>query len=332
MITPEARLGLRCCVKSVGIIVAASAICLYGNVVSGGCANALIYYGNGGHPPGLHANDPTRVGVGDYFKLAEVWEGMGIEVEYTDQWPANIAEMGLVVLVDPGFRDQSNPALHFSPEQISQLLIVLGRGGRVVVMSEHDGASCVKCLSHLFQDLQVGFAVELSDAHKSLFDVIHSDPLTVGLPYLDGAAAGYFLLSGTAKPLAVNNYWGEVGMAVDQSALTTCARPGCDVVVLSDTNMLDDLQFNNLDVFEDRAPGINEHWEPLARNLAQIPLLTDPLGNLRMQCEANARNHGEYMSCIARGSKSLQRRGCLDRKERTGLIREAAHSNIGIRP
>jgi len=44
---------------------------------------------------------------------------------------------------------------------------------------------------------------------------------------------------------------------------------------------------------------------------------------------AGARNHGEYVSCVAHTSKDFERQGLLTQAQRTALVVEAAHSSCG---
>jgi len=46
-------------------------------------------------------------------------------------------------------------------------------------------------------------------------------------------------------------------------------------------------------------------------------------------CEANAGNHGKFVSCVTRYSKDLERKGIITRSDRKAIKRCAAHSSIG---
>lgn len=53
------------------------------------------------------------------------------------------------------------------------------------------------------------------------------------------------------------------------------------------------------------------------------------VGDMEAICSAGARNHGDYVSCVAHGVKILVESGCLTRKEAAGVKRRAAMSDIG---
>jgi hypothetical protein len=213
----------------------------------------LLYYGNGGFLPG---DFPS--GAGDLFELEAHYLGLGAIVDYTDDWPDDLSAYKLVLLHGPGWKGDGGEN-YFSAGQKSQLTDYMRAGGRVVLQGDHSGLFGVNTVNDLLAGLAIGI-VQNADRATHDTDIcapitdITADQVTDGLTQLDPSATSSLTLSGTAKSLAriddapytctggVSN--GVTFMAVDQVAGAP-ARPGGDIIVIGDINMLDDPGFED---------------------------------------------------------------------------------------
>lgn len=211
----------------------------------------LLYHGNGGFSPADEAG-PS----GDLFGLKARYEAAVFAVDYTDVFPADLSIYRLVILYGPGsdppgFGDDL-PANFFSAAQKAALSAYMVGGGRVVVMGDHSGEFGQATVNDLLAGLGVGItqnadvATPDGDACAPLTDIT-PDQVTAGIASLDPSATSS-LSGGTSlarvDPAPYTCFGGVINgatwMAVGQVAGAP-PRPGGDLIVISDLNILDDL-------------------------------------------------------------------------------------------
>ncbi|NIM92150.1 MAG: hypothetical protein GTO18_00335 [Anaerolineales bacterium] len=215
-----------------------------------GC-KVLLYYGNSGIGPGSAFGYPGS--DGELFSLKSHYEGMSFAVDYTDTWPTDLSIYRLVVLYGPGNEDDTDD---FTAAQVAELSDYMKDGGRVVVVTDWNNFAGTSVPNNLLTNLGIGiqkrtpttYATPDGDSCAPL-TVFTPDQLTNGLASLDPAATTPLDLSGSAVSLArVDDppYTCGVGVkhdatwiAVDQVAGAP-ARPGSDLIVIGDANILDD--------------------------------------------------------------------------------------------
>lgn len=203
----------------------------------------LLYYGNGGQAP------PQGEGRGIFYDLKAYYDGIGFPTTYTGTWPADLNDYRVIFLIMPGMWND-NGIYFFSSTRVGQFKDFLMNGGRLVVQGEHSGAFGIDTVNKLLSDLGLGIQ-QRSDNRlfyiEPAADDITADQITSGVEDLDldGAGVSSLVLSGTAKSL-VRDRMGYDLVAVDQIAGAP-ARPGSDVVVYGDTQVLDDYQLRNKD-------------------------------------------------------------------------------------
>lgn len=208
-----------------------------------GPRNILLYYGNGGPWPGNHSERA------DFFDLQSRYSSQGCPTSYTDEWPADLNQFRVVFLIMPGEANDDG-TYYFSPQQIDDMKDFLRNGGRLVVQGEHSGIFGVNTVNNLLKNLGVGIrqnSDNVLDLVEPVATDITLDQLTDGVSALDmdGAGVSTLTLSGSAKSL-VRDRDGNHLVAVDQ-IYASPPRPGADVLVYGDTQVLDDYQLRDLD-------------------------------------------------------------------------------------
>ena len=207
--------------------------------------NILLYYGNGGSDPGFWAPSRTT----DFFQLQTRYNNSGCPTAYNDIWPNDLNDFRVIFLIMPGFDDDSG-TFYFTSMQVNQTIEFLLNGGRLVVQGDHSGDFGVNTVNDLLTRLGVGI-IQNSDNVLDDFDPpptdISADQLTNGVSTLDmgGTGVSTLNLSGSAKSL-VRDSVGYDLVAVDQISGSP-PRPGADVLVYGDTQVLDDHQLLNDD-------------------------------------------------------------------------------------
>jgi len=210
--------------------------------------HVLIYYGNGGADPGSQGS-----GLADFNQLKAHYDAAGYSTDYTDVFPADLSPYKLIILVAPGI-DLDNGTHYFTAAQVSafQSFMLSPLKGRLVVMGDHSGIFGINTVNNLLGALGVGIT-QNADAVTSDGDScpyitdITADQITTGVSGLDLSATSSLNLTGTAKSLVrLQSGWtcgsgtgGETVIAVDQIAGAP-SRPGSDVVVIGDTQGIDD--------------------------------------------------------------------------------------------
>jgi len=211
----------------------------------------LIYYGNGGPQPGS-ASD----GQVNFNQLKVHYESKGYHTDYTDSFPTDLKVYKLIILVAPGYANDSGINF-FTAQQVTAFKNFMTAGGRFVVMGDHSGFFGMNTVNDLLVNLGVGIrqnadvATNDADSCPPLTDIT-PDQITAGVSALDLSASSSLTLSGSAKSLLrVPSGWtcgaGPIGatlMAVDQIA-GTAPRPGSDLLVIGDTQVLDDYMFSD---------------------------------------------------------------------------------------
>jgi hypothetical protein len=203
----------------------------------------LLYYGNGGSPPLYHGDSGT------FFDLRDKYEGMGYPVTYTDIWPLDLNDFKVVFFIMPGVLNDDG-SYYFTSSQVDDIEDYLMNRGRLVVMGEHSGVFGYRTVNNLLQNLGVGirqFADNVLSSIEPAATDITPDPLTEGVTALDMDGAGVSSLNiwGTAKSL-VRDRAGRDVVAVDQIPGSP-PRPGAEVLVFGDTQVLDDHQLRDKD-------------------------------------------------------------------------------------
>jgi PKD repeat protein len=202
----------------------------------------LLYYGNGGEDP-----DPWGERRGTFYDLKDFYDNLGFPTTYTDIWPPDPDNYRVIFLIMPG-RDGDGGPYYFSTTQVNQLKDFMVNGGRLVVMGEHSGAFGIQTVNKLLTDLGVGIK-QRPDNRLAWIDPyvtdITPDQLFDGVTEfdMDGAGVSSLIVSGNAVSL-VRDRLGYDLVAVDQVAGAP-SRPGSDVVVFGDTQVLDDYQLRN---------------------------------------------------------------------------------------
>lgn len=254
--------------------------------------NVLLYYGNGGSPPLLHGDSAT------FFDLRDKYEAMGFPVTYTDAWPSDLNDYKVIFFIMPGVLDDSGTH-YFTFDQVDEIKDFLLNRGRLVVMGEHSGVFGVNTVNHLLQKLDVGIQ-QNSDNVLSLIEPaatdITPDPLVEGVTALDmdGAGVSTLTIGGTTKSL-VRDRAGHHLVAVDQIPGSP-PRPGAEVLVFGDTQVLDDHQLRDGDgdgpfenfVFAD------DILKPLAVNEPPIAVISPLAQTISEGDTAHFSGYGSY--------------------------------------
>lgn len=203
----------------------------------------LLYYGNGGQAP------PVMDGRGTFYDLKAYYDGKGHPTTYTNTWPSDLNVYRVIFFIMPGMANDGG-IFYFSSTRIIEIKDFLMNGGRLVVQGEHSGYFGMATVNKLLSDLGVGIQQR---ADNRLYYIepaandITPDQITSGVEDLDldGAGVSSLSLFGLAKSL-VRDRTGYDLVAVDQIAGAP-PRPGSDVVVYGDTQVLDDYQLRNND-------------------------------------------------------------------------------------
>jgi PKD repeat protein len=162
---------------------------------------------------------------------------------------------------------------YFTSSQISDIKRFLRNDRRLVVMGEHSGRFGVNTVNDLLNKVGVGIRQNSDNVLSSITPAasnITSDQITIGVNDLDmdGAGVSTLFLSGSAKSLVRDREDRDL-VGVD-NITTSPARPGGDVLVFGDTQVLDDLQLRNGDgdgpfdnfIFADNIVNFNGDNEP----------------------------------------------------------------------
>jgi hypothetical protein len=257
----------------------------------------LIYYGNGGPPPGAYTDYP---GVATYTRLVAHYEGAGLQTDYTDQWPSSLDGYCLIILPCPGIRGEGGENFYTS-SQVTALRLFLERGGRLVVLGDHSGKFGVNTVNDLLEKLGVGIR-QNSDAFLDEYDSppttdISSHYLMKGVSSFQFAASSSLTLSGTAQSL-VREPGGATLIAVDRIAGAPGGQGG-EVVVSGDLDIIDDAWFDdgdgdNLKFFDNLAtmcsagqPGIGGCGEPGETLEAACPITIPYTGRHAIESEGD---------------------------------------------
>jgi hypothetical protein len=204
----------------------------------------LLYYGNGGSQPGSKGS-----GKVDFYDLQARYDSQGCPTTYTDQWPNDLNDYRVIFLIEPGDEDDSG-SNYFTIMQVNQAWEFLKNGGRLVVQGDHSGLFGINTVNDLLANLGVGIQQNPDDVLPFIAPAatdITADQLTDGVSALDmdGSGVSSLALSGTAKSLVRDSVGNDV-VAVDQVSGSP-PRPGADVLVYGDTQVLDDFQLQDGD-------------------------------------------------------------------------------------
>jgi PKD repeat protein len=206
----------------------------------------LLYYGNGGPSPDPYGERAT------FFDLEDYYEAMGFPTAYTNNWPSDVNDYRVIFIIMPG-NANDNGIYFFSTTQVNELKDFMMNGGRLVVMGEHSGAFGINTVNKLLSDLGVGIQ-QRADNRLYYIDPyatdITSDQLTEGVTEFDmnGAGVSTLILSGSAISLVRDRTMYDL-VAVDQIAGAP-SRPGSDVIVFGDTQVLDDYQLGGREPYD----------------------------------------------------------------------------------
>lgn len=206
--------------------------------------HVLIYYGHGG----ADAGDGVT-----FNQLKAHYDAAGYSTDYTNVFPADLSPYKLIILVAPGAHDDTGTN-YFTAAQVSafQSFMLSPLKGRLVVMGDHSGVFGINTVNNLLGALGVGItqnadaATGDSDTCPPITDIT-ADQITTGVSGLDLSATSSLTLAGMATSLVrLQAGWtcgsgtgGETVIAVDQIAGAP-SRPGSDVVVIGDTQGIDD--------------------------------------------------------------------------------------------
>jgi PKD repeat protein len=228
--------------------------------------NVLLYYGNGGAGPGDYGNSAT------FYDLQTYYNSIGYPTTYSPTWPGDLNFYKVIFLIMPGVLGD-NGTYYFTSSQISGIQGFLRNDRRLVVMGEHSGNFGVNTVNDLLNKVGVGIWQNSDNVLSSITPAasdITSDQLTQGVNDLDmdGSGVSTLALSGSAKSL-VRDRDGRDLVAVDQIS-SSPARPGADVLVFGDTQVLDDTQLRDGDgdgpfdnfIFADNIVNFNGENEP----------------------------------------------------------------------
>jgi len=246
---------------------------------SGGCCGRVaLYYGHAGLDRG-HVHDELRPERGQFERLAALYESFGTDVQYTGAWPRRPRELDLLILLRPGAvaRDQVET---FSRELVDDILWMLAGGGRLVIFSDPGTGESARVTNELLRQLHAD--IRLSDRRvvTKASQPAFADQLNESVGELRHRHAGRLELEGTAIPLFADQRE-RVVAAVDHSAHVDALRPGSDVVVIYDSDVLDDWDHWESGSGAKFAPA----WEALARALLDYDgCLSEPEERARRKC------------------------------------------------
>jgi PKD repeat protein len=222
----------------------------------------LLYYGNGGSYPGLSGERAT------FYDLQARYDSQGCPTDYTDVWPNDLLDYRVIFFIMPGVLNDDG-SYFFTLQQIHDIKDFLRNGRRLVVQGEHSGVFGIDTVNNLLASLGVGITQNADNVLHLINPAatdITLDQITDGVSALDmdGAGVSSLTLSGTAKSL-IRDSGGNDVVAVGQ-IFASPPRPGADVLMYGDTQVLDDYQlrdrdgggvFDNL-VFADNIAGCAE--------------------------------------------------------------------------
>lgn len=202
----------------------------------------LLYYGNGGPAPG-HFPD----GQADFSMLQDIYNLQGCPATYTAIWPNDLTTYRVIFLIMPGNHDHAGSS-YFTQSQIQEIREFLLSGGRLVVQGDHSGGFGIDTVNRLLSDLGLGIQQngdKVLVGPESPATDITPDQITDGVVALDFNATSTFDITGAANSL-VRDHSGDDVVVVEHMPLAP-PRPGGDVLVWGDTQVLDNYQLQDND-------------------------------------------------------------------------------------
>jgi hypothetical protein len=214
-------------------------------------SRVLLYWGNGGAEP---EEDAT------YDELHDRYVALGYLVDYTDEWPTDpdLDEYKMVVLLVPGLQSDELPDNGFTEAQLTQMGLLIARGGRVVLITDDDeefgngdgttAAGDYAVQNDLLDRLSIG--INITDTWQNtvtyLKDVIGADAYEEEFEaeHLEGDGFVELLLDDDAFQLYENrdneiviagDKVGDPNVPNDEDDIT-----GWDVIVIGDDEVLED--------------------------------------------------------------------------------------------
>lgn len=246
----------------------------------------LIYYGNGAFRPDetVRGQSPGS-GLAVYNRLKAYYEAQGFPVTYTDRFPSDLSPFKLIIIPSPGAADDSGTNF-FTTNQVESLKNFLWNGGRLVILGDFGGLWGINTINDLLSRLGVGIrqnpdqATSDADSCPPVTDIT-PDQTTRGVNSIDFSASSSLSLSGRAISLVriqddydcPTGVSGATIVAVDQIAGSP-PRPGSDVIVIGDTQGLDDYSFS-----DPAGDGVADNWI-FADNLVNFTPGIDSLSEL----------------------------------------------------
>ncbi len=178
--------------------------------------------------------------------LQDIYNLQGCPTTYTDVWPNDLNAYRVVFLIVPGQHGDAGSHF-FTYSQIQDFHEFLLSGGRLVVQGEHSGAFGINTVNHLLSDLGLGIQQNGDKTFSGSWwppaTDITPDQITEGVAALVFDAASTFYITGAATSL-VRDYRGDDVVVVEHVPLAP-PRPGGDVLVWGDTQVLDNHQLQD---------------------------------------------------------------------------------------
>jgi hypothetical protein len=226
-------------------------------------SRVLMYYGNGGADKD-EVNDPH------YFELAARYAAMPNPttgdpyiVDYTDEWPSDpdLACYRMVVLLVPGLASDELPDNGFTEAQVSQMGLLIARGGRVILISDDDtafgdglgfAAGDYAVQMDLLDRLGIGIDFDDDFEPETTYDEdiaedAYGNEFTQ--QHLEGDGFTELSLDDDAFQLYDSGADGEIVIAGDKVGDPNvpdlaCAKTGHDVIVIGDDEVLADTKLS----------------------------------------------------------------------------------------
>jgi hypothetical protein len=180
--------------------------------------------------------------------LQDIYNLQGCPTTYTDVWPNDLNAYRVIFLIIPGYLGDAG-SQYFTDSQVQDFHEFLLSGGRLVVQGEHSGAFGIDTVNRLLSDLGLGIQQNGDKTFSGSWwppaTDITPDQITDGVAALDFDAASTFHITGAATSLA-RDYRGDDVVVVEHVPLAP-PRPGGDVLVWGDTQVLDNYQLQDND-------------------------------------------------------------------------------------
>jgi hypothetical protein len=191
--------------------------------------DVLVYYGDGGVPPGL-----LSIGEGSYKQLSAALTGR--QVSHTESWPPLLDTFALIVLVFPG---ATTDGIGLAAAQQAQVAAWVDRGGRLLIQADWDNkfqiydlAAANRAASALMGYLGAPVAINGAMRFTRAIPLLAGDPLAANVSQLSCNGAGSISYTPTATLRRVDDS--------QQATIVALTRGRGEAVLITDSNCLDD--------------------------------------------------------------------------------------------